>query len=91
VKVLEAMAAGKAVVASPVAAAEVAGDHLALAETDDEFAQAIVGLLREPDRRAALGEAGRRWVKEHASMQSMIDALDSIHSSLLAQHVPVEG
>jgi polysaccharide biosynthesis protein PslH len=91
VKVLEAMAAGKAVVASPLAAAEVAGEHLVLAETDDEVADAIVDLLRKPQRRAALGLAARQWVAEHASVERMVDALESIHDSLLAQRAAVEG
>lgn len=89
VKVLEAMAAAKPVVASPVAAAEAAGDHLLLAETDDQFAEAIVGLLRAPEQRAALGTAGRAWVEKHASTQMMVDALDSIHDSVLAERAPV--
>lgn len=90
VKVLEAMAAGKAVVASPVAAAEVAGDHLRLAGTDDEFADAIVELLRHPEMRAALGAEARRWVNDHASTQVMVDGLDAIHDSLLGAQVPGE-
>jgi glycosyltransferase involved in cell wall biosynthesis len=90
VKVLEAMAAGRPVVASPVAAAEIGVDHLVLANTDDQFAQAIVGLLRQPERRAELGASGRRWVKEHASAELMVDALDEIHDSLLARRVLAE-
>jgi glycosyltransferase involved in cell wall biosynthesis len=88
VKVLEAMAAGKAVVASPRAAAEVAGDHLRLAGTDDEFAEAIVELLEHAELRAALGASARRWVIDHASPQAMVDGLDEIHDSLLAARVP---
>jgi glycosyltransferase involved in cell wall biosynthesis len=91
IKVLEAMAAGKAVVASPVAATELAGDHLAVAESDDDFAREILRLLREPDQREALAQAGRQWVTEHASTRLMVQALDAIHDSLLAQRVPKGG
>src|SRR5205823_4969433 len=65
VKVLEALAGGKAVVASPLAAEglEVA-DQLVLAETDDEFVGAISRLLAEPERRRELAERARRFALE---------------------------
>jgi glycosyltransferase involved in cell wall biosynthesis len=91
VKVLEAMAAGKAVVASPLAAAEVAKDQLALAESDDEFVEAIVQLLRNPEERSALGSTGRQWVTAHASTRLMVDSLEAIHDSVLAERLCMEG
>jgi glycosyltransferase involved in cell wall biosynthesis len=90
VKVLEAMAAGRPVVASPVAAAAIAVDHLVLADTDDQFAQAIIELLQQPERCAELGARGRRWVEEHASAELMVDALDEIHDSVLTGRVLAE-
>ena len=58
VKVLEALAAGKAVVASPLAAegiGAVDGEHLLLAESDEELADATTRLLADPDARAPSG------------------------------------
>jgi sugar transferase (PEP-CTERM/EpsH1 system associated) len=67
-KVLEALAMGKATVAAPPALAALAaqpGRDLLAASTADEWAEAVVGLLGDPARRAELGAAGRRFVEEH--------------------------
>jgi sugar transferase (PEP-CTERM/EpsH1 system associated) len=67
-KVLEALAMGKAVVASPPALAAlgtVPGVHLVLAETPAEWTRAIRELLDDPDRRNRLGTAGREYVRQH--------------------------
>ena len=60
VKVLEALGAGKALVATPLAASGMgltAGEHALLVETDEEIAEAIAELVEHPARRAALGAA----------------------------------
>jgi glycosyltransferase involved in cell wall biosynthesis len=67
-KLLEALAMGKAVVASPVALAALTaepGRDLLAAGTPKEWAAAVSLLLGDPDRRAALGRTGRRYVEEH--------------------------
>jgi glycosyltransferase involved in cell wall biosynthesis len=64
VKVLHALAAGKAVVATPRAVAGLGlrdGEEVAVAETPATFATAITRLLRDPEARAAMGAAARRW------------------------------
>lgn len=61
-KVLEAMAMGRPVVASPQAAEGIDaqdGAHFVIANTPAEEAQAIVALLAEPERATALGKAAR--------------------------------
>lgn len=62
-KVLEAMAMGRAVVASPAAFegidAEAGRDLIVAADP----AQAVIALLADPDRRDALGRAARRAVE----------------------------
>jgi glycosyltransferase involved in cell wall biosynthesis len=66
IKLLEALAAGKAVVASPRAAEGIAvpgDDHLLVADGDDAFATAVVELLRDPDRRGQLARAARKWAQ----------------------------
>src|SRR2546422_10461962 len=68
VKVLEALAAGKAMIASPLAVeglAVVDGEHAVLAETDQQFCDAIVQLLADPARRAALAGSARAWACAH--------------------------
>ncbi len=65
-KVLEAMASATPVVTAPSACAaldaEVGRDLLAAAD-DDEFADAILGLLRDRARRDEVGRAGRLYVE----------------------------
>jgi glycosyltransferase involved in cell wall biosynthesis len=84
-KVLEALAAGKAVVASELAAAEALGPHLVLAETDGEFAERICLLLGDADERARLGAAARAWALEHARPERTIAAYEELYSSLLGR------
>jgi len=43
------------------------GEHLVLADGADDFARAVVTLLREPEQRSRLAEAGRALVEERFS------------------------
>jgi polysaccharide biosynthesis protein PslH len=67
-KVLEALAMGKAVVASPQALAGLRaepGVHALAASTPHEWAEAVSRLLEDEALRRGLGSAGRRYVEEH--------------------------
>jgi len=73
-KIFEALAMGKAVVATGVGAEGlpvVRDEHYVGAESPDEFAGAIVNLVKDPARRRALGEAGRRLVEERYSWEQV--------------------
>lgn len=73
-KLFEALAMGKAVVATRLAAEGlpiVPGEHYVAADDPADFAAAVVGLLADPGRRAALGSAGRRLVEERFSWPSV--------------------
>ena len=86
VKVLEALAAGKAVVATPLAAAGLPlqdREHLYLAETDDEMALAILELLSDADRRVALARRARAWALTHAGWDGTVEAYEKLYRSLL--------
>jgi polysaccharide biosynthesis protein PslH len=85
-KVLEALAAGKAVVASPLAAAGLDAEgaqQLRLAETDAEFAAAIVELMQDEEARRALAGAGRRWSEAHLGWDARLDTFEWLYRSLL--------
>jgi polysaccharide biosynthesis protein PslH len=65
-KVLNAFARGVPVVASTVAAqglVVVPGDHLLVADADEEMADAIALVLSDPDRWSALSENARNLVR----------------------------
>jgi polysaccharide biosynthesis protein PslH len=86
VKLLEALAAGKAVVASPLAAAGLDvtdGEELVLAESDEEFAEAIAALLRNSRERARLARNGRAWAAQHLSWEARAKAYEDLYRSLL--------
>jgi glycosyltransferase involved in cell wall biosynthesis len=66
-KVLDAMAQGKALVATRLGAEGIEvedGRHLVLADSAADFAGRVIELLRDPARRQALGAAARQRVEE---------------------------
>jgi glycosyltransferase involved in cell wall biosynthesis len=69
-KVLEAMATATPVVATPQATQALAPEARAAllqANSPSAFAQAVLELLEQPQRRQQLGEAGRTYVETHHS------------------------
>jgi glycosyltransferase involved in cell wall biosynthesis len=85
VKVLEALAAGKALVASPLAIEGLEltdGDQVVLAETDQQFADAIGDLLRDPVKRADLARRARSWACANLGWQTSIAEYETLYDSL---------
>lgn len=71
-KLIQYMACGLPVVASPVGVnAEIVehGVNGFLASTPAEWRQALVILLRDPELRRRMGQAGRRKIEAHYSLQ----------------------
>jgi len=67
-KVLEALAMGKATVASPMTLAGLRGaatPGVLMASTVEEWGEAVLRLLDDAPLRRQLGEAGRRYVADH--------------------------
>ncbi|MFN8464133.1 MAG: glycosyltransferase [Caldilineaceae bacterium] len=90
-KVLEAMACGAAVVASPQASqslAAVPGQDFLLASEPGAFAAAILTVLGSADLRAELGRAGRRFVEKNHSWDSAVAQLEGIYANCAAQISP---
>jgi glycosyltransferase involved in cell wall biosynthesis len=91
VKVLEALQAGKAIVATRVAVAGldvVDGEHVFLADSDDEFGDALVTLLEDPAAREAIGRSARQWAELNLDWRTRLDAYDRLYASLLARSAP---
>jgi len=85
VKVAEALAAGKAVVASSLAVEGldvISSEHVVVAERDADFATAISDLLANPDRRNALAVNARRWARSALTWDTRIDMYEQLYSSL---------
>jgi glycosyltransferase involved in cell wall biosynthesis len=75
-KVLEALAAGRAMVATTIGAEGIAvrdGAHLRLADDEAAFADAVATLLRDDAQRARLGAAGRALVAERYEWSAIAD------------------
>lgn len=80
-KVLEAMAMGKAVVASPEALTGLRaepGVHALVAEAPGEWADAVVQLLDDGPLRRRLGAAGRRHVEEYHRWDRCLDPFGAL-------------
>jgi glycosyltransferase involved in cell wall biosynthesis len=89
-KVLEALAAGKAVVASRLAAAGLDAERdaqLRLAEGDAEFAEAIVELIGDDQARRELAARARSWAEEHLGWDERVDDFEALYRSLVAEGV----
>jgi len=79
-KIFEAMAMGKAVVSTTVGAEGlpvVDGTHVVIADQPDAFAHAVVALMRDPVRRAALESAARTLVMERYDWSAVAGDLES--------------
>jgi len=86
VKVLEALAAGKAVVASRLAVEGLDvedGQQILLAESDEQFIDAIVQLLYYTERRTALAICARAWACANLGWEGSIAAYDALYESLI--------
>jgi sugar transferase (PEP-CTERM/EpsH1 system associated) len=78
-KIFEAMSMGKAVVSTTIGAEGLPvtnGEHVMLADEPHAFAQAVVHLLRDADRRAQLEAAARALVLERYDWSAVAGALE---------------
>jgi glycosyltransferase involved in cell wall biosynthesis len=89
IKVLEAMAMAKAVVANTVAAEGIAaksGRDLLVARSKSEFAEMVAMLLADPIRQSSLGQAGRRLVLETYSSSALARSLADYYARMVELH-----
>ena len=85
-KVLEALAAGKALVATPRAAEgleAVPGEHFLLASGEAELVDAIAHLLVDSPRRADLARRARAWASENLSWDRSVHQFERLYAALL--------
>jgi polysaccharide biosynthesis protein PslH len=92
-KIFEALAMGKAVVSTSIGAEGLpltAGEHYLAADEPAEFARAVVGLLRDGDRRRRLGEAGRQLVEARYSWAETARAFEAyLEEAIAGRRMPL--
>ncbi|MDW8231553.1 MAG: glycosyltransferase, partial [Roseiflexaceae bacterium] len=85
-KVLEAMALATPVVAARQASRAlhaIEGRDLLLAEQPHEYADAILSLMDDPQRAAAIGAAGRRYVEQYHTWDAAAERLEWVYSAAI--------
>jgi glycosyltransferase involved in cell wall biosynthesis len=88
-KVLHALASGKAVVTTRRGAEGLDLSEpapLLLAETADETVDAVVTLLEDPARRAELGRCARLYVERHHSPEAYAHRLEATYREAVEMH-----
>jgi glycosyltransferase involved in cell wall biosynthesis len=84
IKTVEAMAAGKAIVATNLGCEGwdvVDGVHLRRADDAGAFAEAVVELLSEESTRLRLGASAQELVRERYTIDRMVDQIEAIYRS----------
>jgi sugar transferase (PEP-CTERM/EpsH1 system associated) len=80
-KVLEGMAMGKAVVATPGAATglkAVPDEEIVVSGSEADFAKAVITLLNNPEERQKIGTNARAYVESHHSWDAQLGMLGSL-------------
>jgi polysaccharide biosynthesis protein PslH len=81
-KVLEAMAMSKAIVSTSLGCEGfdvVSGRELMIADSPEEFAAAVITLIRDPDLRQRLGHAAREFAESRYDWRSIIPLLERVY------------
>jgi glycosyltransferase involved in cell wall biosynthesis len=93
VKVLDALAAGKAVVTTSRGAAGLtvpAGEAIVIAEHDGDFASAITRLLSDRNARLRLGRRARAWAEQELMWSTMAERYGDLYARLAEKRQVVE-
>ncbi len=83
-KLIEAMAAGKAIVSTPIGAEGFAvenGRELVLAETAEEMGTAVLHLLNHPEERERLGQNARQFAQQY-DWRQVIPKFDALYREI---------
>jgi glycosyltransferase involved in cell wall biosynthesis len=88
-KVLEALGAGKALVATSRAVAgldAVPGEHFVLATTEDEIVNAASELLSDPPKRRELAQRARAWACANLTWDRPVAEFERLYASVSPRH-----
>ncbi len=97
IKILQYLACGRAALSSPLPEVTrlfpegVSGVTYAAVEPFEAYVEAIVGLLRNDERRAALADQGLSYVTERFSVEVQINKLSRLLATARASRTPARG
>jgi glycosyltransferase involved in cell wall biosynthesis len=89
-KMIEAMASGTPVVATPIAAEAFeagGGDGLLVAGTPEAFAEAVVSIIRDPGRAGRLATQARRFVESRHTWERSTAHLEKLYEAARSRGV----
>jgi glycosyltransferase involved in cell wall biosynthesis len=89
-KILDALAMGKAIVTTSVGCEGldvVHGEHLLVADEPEDFARAVLRVLADPDLARALGERGRRLVQERYEWSVIASGMEAAYAQAAGRAV----
>jgi glycosyltransferase involved in cell wall biosynthesis len=87
-KILEAMAAGLPVVTTPMGCDGLAvrdGEHVLVGSSAADLADATVRVLVDPRLRHRLGDAARRYVREHHAWEDVAARYERLYRDVIAE------
>lgn len=90
-KVLEAMAMGTPVVCSTQASSALKAEHghdLLVGDTPEQIAQHILNLLKSPEKRESVGQAGRQYVEQHQTWDSAAALFEALYRKAQRMKTP---
>lgn len=85
-KILEAMATGTPVVTTckPLSALQVQpGKHLFASDDPDEFSQAVLKLIDDPDLQYRIGNSGANYIRTYHNWASIASQLEGVYHQVL--------
>lgn len=83
-KILEALALDLPVVSTSLGARGIIfKENIKIADTEKEFATAVIDLLNNPDKCAILAENGRKLIEKYYNWETLLDKYEDIYRDLL--------
>jgi glycosyltransferase involved in cell wall biosynthesis len=86
VKIVEGMMLGKAIVTSTIGIEgidAVNGEIVIIADSPDDFANALIGLVNQPNQKSSIAEKARIFAKDHFDNSRLTEKLESFYKQLI--------
>jgi glycosyltransferase involved in cell wall biosynthesis len=94
IKIFEAMAMQKAVVSTALGAEGLpvtSGENILIADTPQDFAAAVTGLLNDSERRGTIARAARRLVEDNYSAETVARQFERICRETVESRPAING